>query len=336
MLTYRVRKRVFRVKGEQRPEFPAHFDVTFEMAPGQPFGTEAGGGKTAVRAVAAMVQFNANTGHHYIESSDPLKPLDVSIAEPERTITLRGSTLTVSATFATEVELAELVSSIYYGLPILLNVEFADPPIVQSVTAQTGDTLLRWELTDWKMPFTTTTQDEQEEAFVRSYDRFSLISAVHRRRLVAALHYFHVACRLNRVGAVPGEFLAEVILNLAKVLEALYPPPGDAETIDAARRGLSELGFRDTEIERDFVPAIALRNQIDVGHVHLSVFSREQLRLLHAYATRAEDTFRKLMVRVLTRIADGSFDVPEYTDLSPDRDAIRVIERLAEHTKPDE
>jgi hypothetical protein len=59
---------------------------------------------------------------------------------------------------------------------------------------------------------------------VTAGNRFTVISAANRRRLVAALFYFHVACRVKREGQIPGEFLAEALLNFHKVLEVLYGP----------------------------------------------------------------------------------------------------------------
>ena len=332
MLTYRVRKRVFRRHGPGDIQFPAKLTIDFNLLPLQPFGMQPGGGRTVVRAVAGVVEFDANTGRHEATSAKPLEPLEVLIEEPARTVHRHGNTLSVTSTFTNLNEVNELLSAVYFALPILLNVEYADPPLVDSVTVTDRESTLRWELTDWRMAFATTTQAEQEEAFVTTWSRFGIISASHRRRLIAALHYFHVACRLERAGAVPGEFLAEVILNLAKTLEVLFPPSGNGKSIDAARRALNVLGFDKEAVERDFIPALALRNEIDVAHVHLAIFTPQQLRLLHAYTERAESAFRDLLKRVLNDVATGSYDVPAHLDLSPRAEAIAVLERLAEHT----
>ncbi|HEY1874928.1 MAG TPA: hypothetical protein VGG67_11040, partial [Steroidobacteraceae bacterium] len=57
------------------------------------------------------------------------------------------------------------------------------------------------------------------------------------RRLSGALGYFHTGARLLREARVPGEFLAEAMLNFCKALESLFS--GDR---DAVRAGLSNLG----------------------------------------------------------------------------------------------
>ena len=48
---------------------------------------------------------------------------------------------------------------------------------------------------------------------------------------------------------MPGEFVAEVILNLAKSLEVLFPRSGDRKSRDAARAALHSLGYSETQIE---------------------------------------------------------------------------------------
>ncbi len=296
---------------------------------------EAGGGHTGVRAVRATAHFNANSGVHTIESEAPLKPLEVVIEEPGRVVSLQGNVLTLKERFETLGAMAETIQSIHICFPMLLNVEFADPPFVERVDGSIGSVTFRWELASWKMEFRITTQDHQESFAARSWERFNVISPPKRRRLVAALHYFHVACRLARSGDTAGEFLPEVMLNLAKTLEVLFPPTGDGRTRNAARSGLRQLGFSDEEIEGNFIPVMALRNEVDVGHVELSVFTREQLSILHAYTERAEATFRDLLDRVLTKVESGEFEIAPYELQRPRGEAVEVIERLRDHTPPE-
>ena len=149
-----------------------------------------------------------------------------------------------------------------------------------------------------------------------------------RRRLVAGLHYFHVACRLARVGCTAGEFVSEVVLNLAKSLEVLFPPVRDGHSRDAARSGLKTLGFSDEEIECDFIPAMALRNEIDVGHIELGLFKMVQLKTIHAFTERAESSFREMFERLLGLIESGELDIAPHELGPPRAEAIMLIERL--------
>ena len=328
MLTYQLRKRVFRVENGQTLSFPNSAELLIVLQPLQLFGVEAAGGRTAVRAVEATVQFNANTGEHFIESGRPLEPLEVTIEEPGRRWDLQGNVLRVIIDRCESNQvLTELIESLYYGLPILLNIELADPPVVERIAGKVGSTWFRWELVDWQMTFQTTEQEVQERKVAESWQRLGLLTR-ENRRLTAGLHYFHMACRLVGAGHSPWEFMAESMLNLSKVLEVLFPPSGDGMTRDAVRMGLRGLGYSDLEVERDFLPAIALRNEIDVGHVDLSLFTRRQLHALHRYAEAAENAFREMLQLLMRRMADGQFVLSPYMATSAGTEAQHVIERI--------
>lgn len=328
MFTYQVRPRIFRHETGKILSLPADVEIQFHFRPLQPFGMEAGGGHTAVRAVAAKALLNANTGEHTVQSETPLDPLDVTIQEPIRIVSLKGNVLSIKQHFNDLSTLHETIQGLYFTLPMLLNVEFADPPFVERVDGVIGESTFRWELLDWRMEFRTTTQEKQESAIIRCWEQLGVLSDQNCRRLLAALHYFHVACRLARSGTTPGEFLSEVLLNLAKTLEVLFPPTGNGRTRDAARAGLKALGYIDHKIEADYIPAMALRNEIDVGHVELGVFKPDQLKVLHAYTERAENAFRDLLNTVLEKLETGEFELAYY-ELGPPRpEALQIIERL--------
>lgn len=333
MLTYQVRPRVFKIEGNRPLPFPANGEVNAHFSPLQPFGVEAGGGRTAVKNVAASVFFNANTGAHFVESKQPLAPLDVTIEEPSRMVRLLGNVLTISQLFDSNRQLTELIEGIYFGIPVLLSVDFADPPIVDRIDGHVGGVRFRWELETWRAQFEITTQEKQEHAVAESWERISVLSKAGNRRLLAALHYFHLALRLARRGEIAGEFLPEMILNLSKALEVLFPPPEDGKTRDAVRAGLLKLGFSETEIEADYVPAMALRNKIDVGHVNLSLFKVDQLALIHGYVERAETAFRLLFKRTFERMASGAFEVEPYEPMPASGEAVHVVERLRKHAE---
>ncbi|HEV3256285.1 MAG TPA: hypothetical protein VG013_05340 [Gemmataceae bacterium] len=122
--------------------------------------------------------------------------------------------------------------------------------------------------------------------------RFDILATPGNRRLGAGLHYFHVFCRHCRTRHTPWEFMAEAIMNLSKIMEVLFPPSGDGQTMEGARAGLAGLGHSQEEIERDFIPAFVLRSNIDSAHVDLSFFTTSQVRVLHSYTEAAEMAFR--------------------------------------------
>src|SRR5262249_35662596 len=153
--------------------------------------------------------------------------------------------------------------------------------------------------------------EAQEFAIHDAWNNMKLIDRSSSHRLVAALHYFYVACRLLRMANTPGEFMAEVLLNLSKTLEVLFPSH-DGATRQAARAGLRALGYEDDSIEKNYIPAMLLRNELGVGHVHLGDLSQEQLIVLQGYTEHAENAFRQLMTRILEASAQGTFEVERY------------------------
>jgi len=339
MLTYQVRPRKFR-SDKPLPPFPSDVQIRFHFEPPQPFGMKTDGGRTVVRGKPARASMNANTGAHTIESSEPLKPLEVliDVVSPKtnklmRRIELRGNILQLNERFNTAQELHDVIQSMYFGMPFILNLEFSDPPFISHVDGTVGDCEFRWELAGWTMQFRTTTQSEQETAIARSWDRFVLMGEhPEYRRVLAAIHYFHVACRLAVVASTTGEFLAEVLLNYAKILEVLFPSSSTIGTIDAARTGLRSMGISDEIIEGSLLPALALRNHIDVGHVGLALYKMEDLKVLHAYTERAENVFRDLLTRILNDIEAGRCGIPSQNESSPRPEALGIIARMRRFT----
>ena len=185
-----------------------------------------------------------------------------------------------------------------------------------------------WNLETWKGELWTTTQDSQTQRLRDAWRRLQVIASSDNRRLVrrlvAALSYFHVAARLERVSASPGEFLAEALLNYSKVLEVLFSP-----SRDSVRLELGNLGFTPDTIDRDFIPVMLLRNAIDVAHVSLTLFTPEQLHTLHRYADRTERSFRDLFSRLLMRLDAGTLVLPEHEIHGADADTLAIIDTVA-------
>lgn len=332
MLTYQVRSRIYRLDLGKKFIFPSDVELVFHFKPLQPFGKEPGGGRTAVKDVGATALFDANTGRHWIEAKNPLKPLEVIIEEPIRRIGMHGNELHIQARFESLGDVNEIVQSLFFAFPILLNIEFADPPYVERVSGSVGDVPFRWELDGWRMDYQITTQKLQEQRIASSWERLNVLSNPGNRRVVAALHYFHVASRLCRVGNSPWEFMSEVILNLSKVLEVLFPPTiGNGKTLQAARIGLKDLGYSEVDIERYFIPSMALRNNIDSAHVDLSIFTREQLKILHAYTEEAENAFREMLKRLVSETQSDNYKPIQYGNPNRRRETEKIIDRIAKH-----
>jgi hypothetical protein len=94
------------------------------------------------------------------------------------------------------------------------------------------------------------------------------------------------------------------------------------------RAGLRILGFSDNQIERDFIPVMALRNEIDVGHVELGLFTMDQLKTIHNFTERAEGAFRDMFERLVSRVESGQADIAPHELGPPRHEAIKPIDLL--------
>lgn len=328
MFTYQARPRVFRSRTGKQPTFPNRVELSFYFQPLQPFGMAPGGGLTTVKDSQTTGRFNAYTGQYSVEAAKPLKPLHAIIEMPIK-MCWEGNRLTVTTTCDSWDSMRALINSVYFGLPLLLGVEFVDPPFVERVEGVAGGVPFTWELSRWSMISDATTQQLQTERLTQASNRFRMLMDEHRVRLVGALHYFHIACRLRREAKTPGEFLAESLLNLHRVLEVLYGP-----NRDTVRSALGKLGYTIEEIERDFIPAMLLRNSIDVGHPGLALLKPEQLQTVQRYADKAEFAFRRFLQRLIQEAVSGRAEVPPYEIREADSDLAQTIETLRGRLDP--
>jgi hypothetical protein len=329
VLTYQTRPRVLYFDDTRRPSYPAEVHIEFVFEPIPPFGGAIGETMTLKVGSTPTGHWDSNTGKSWMEATEPLDPVDVVAQAPKATYTFVGNVLTVVGIVPDRRSLGDLIASIHYGAPLLLNLDFLDAPYVTKVTGRIGDLPFVWGLARSKGHWMGTTTETQEEYIGAIWERFTLIGPTGSTRLLAALGSFYMACRLARAGIASHEFSGETILNFAKTLEALFPPVGDSSSMDQARLGLPSLGYSKDEIEAWFVPAIALRNQIDIGHSFLSMLTSEQLAVVHDYVDDAESRFRELLGRVVAGLEGGSFELAPYVD-APSSKAATVVRRMSE------
>ena len=149
-----------------------------------------------------------------------------------------------------------------------------------------------------------------EQSVVDSLEVLKLFNFNRNRRLVAALCYFHTSSRLIVAGNSDWEFMAEAVLCMSKSLQILF-----GETMDDVRKGLREIGYKDDEIEGDYVPILILRNHFDVAHPRLSIFKSDQLKVLYSYLSKSESNFRKLFYDILKLLTKGKLKISQKNNL---------------------
>lgn len=325
MLTYQLQRRIYRLDDGTAFSFPSDVEITLELLPPGVFG---GDGSDPLRTVkkdtALRLTWNANNGSWFVQPSEALEPVDVSIEMPLTTFRCVGNTATYRMHCGNLQSLDDAITALHFMLPLMLNVDFEDPPVVGRTFGSVGGTSFRWELRRLFVGhIDVTTTSTQEERIERAFKSFELVTGTKNRRFAAALNYFHIACRLARGDGGPWEFGAERILNCTKVLQVLF-----GESRDDVRTGLRSLGYADEDIEADFMPVMLLRNEFDVGHVSIAIQRAGQLESVYRYLDRVERYFRDLLSRVRQALEDGGFKLTDEPDLVLDPDKRKIMDGI--------
>jgi hypothetical protein len=331
MLLYRLRERVLQFEGGVSPRFPGHAVVNVELAPGVPFGGAAGPSRNAVTGTTMQARVNLSTGRAVVESKKPMfEPVTASIAIAGTDFEVNKNVVSVRSQCTSEQDLTDLMAAVFYAFPAVLNLYLPDAPFPTHAWGQLGKARFHWifQPTEVVASCTVTSKENQEHLITDAWQYVAVVAP--SRRLIGALYYFHVACRLLAVGHNRFEFMAEALLNLAKSLQSLF-----GQSRDEIRAGIEQLNFYShSEIDGKFMPAMVLRDQFDAAHVTLSMLSREQLRTLHDYTNIAEESFRKLHKAVLTRVNGGEYVLPADSRFSLPAEKQAILRKLRKNIKP--
>lgn len=325
MLTYQLQDRVIMMTDEPPPEFPTHISIDVVFGPLSAFGMSSEAGRLAVTGHKAQMIWNANTGRSHVLSDPPLELLDVTLQTPAQRMSVNGNILR----YETECkDIEQLVGSLQawlYLFPALLNTQFPDPPYVTQVTGSIGEAPFRWQHREVTAHMYSQSAESIEAHVGESLKRMELFVGVRNRRLVAGMHYFHVASRLLIVGESQWDFMAEAVLNMNKSLQIMF-----GESRDEVRAELKALGYSEDEVEGDFIPLMVLRNQFDVGHPRLAIFRSDQLQVLYRYLSQSDMRFRELFRRLLEAVESGTYEISQVEDLRLDDEEQREFDRLIE------
>ena len=328
MLTYQLQNRILKCSRDNKLEFPGQLELEVKLGPPEAFGTSDKQSRLVLFEREAQLLFNANTGHMYFRSKPALEPLDVKIEAPGQTIILNGDTLWYQEKCPDYETLNGILSTFQFMLTPLLNMGFADPPIILYIKGKLGKASFCWEHEKSQATFVTRTPEQIERHTVDSFKHLALMSGTTNRRLAAGLHYFYIASRLLVSGNSPWEFMAECVLNMTKALEIMF-----GGRRDSVREKLLELGYSTEEVESEFIPLMILRNQFDVEHPRISILKRDQLQILYRYLSVSEERFRKLFIRIFERLDEGRFEFDQKNDLRLDVDEQKTLDRLIDSIK---
>lgn len=322
MLTYQLQRRVLMKKGQNEIVFPNDVKIEILFEKSSQFGNIAVKGRTVKQGSKASAIYDANTGRTWVSSDTPILPIDTTVEWKNLKLRLNGNKLMAIAKCNSQKDLTRLIETLYYMLPALLSIEFPEAPVVNRTGGVIGDVKFNWELAERTSRFDVTNEDLQEKRVLNSFLR---INQLESQRLGAAIYYFYTAKRLAETGNSPFEFLAEIVLNLCKTLQALF-----GESREEVRHELLKCGYSKEEIETQFVPIMILRTQFDVGHVSLAILTRKQLDAFYRFLDNTELNFSELLKRIFDKTKNNEYSIKPDPDSHLDRERLKTINKLME------
>jgi hypothetical protein len=333
MLTFSAMPRKLNTMHEGDIRFPRPVEMRATLGPKWIFGIageESERRLVVANSTGASVLFNVNTGRYYVRGGTAPPSINVSVPmqSDEDRVVLNGNVAKYEFMATSYNDIAGVGDALAYALPAALNAYLQVPPFVERIAAHCDGVERGYEV--WALNFRVeiVSSDDQNQRAGRALKILPMFAETELRRFQAGLLYLQRAARLSEAGQTRWEFLSEAVLNLAKSLESLFAPNAESQNREPVRTGLRKIGLDDQTIEAWFIPALVLRNELDVAHVRLALLGRNEVPILAQYAEGAIPHFRLLFARLAEGIARGESVLDEYEDRSGSERTKRLLDRI--------
>lgn len=319
MFTYRENRVTFVEQGQL--SFPCHVTIRMELSAHPALGDQVPGEVAALGSSARMM-WNANTGRSQVLSMPPLAPARATLECGGIDFRLDGRRVTANFQADNRQELLGAMQVIHDVLPLSLSLAFPDPFTVATTAADAGTARIVWQVANTRSSFETMTADSRDERCAAAIERLPVLCEPANLRLLAAIAYFERAIRLLAAGHGPTEFAGEAIVNLSKALEVLFP---GNKSRDAAKAALQQLGYEEPLIANTFIRVMLLRAKLDAAHVRLASLTWDERARLQTFLESVSTAFRKMLLDVLSAVADGRLKLAAYARARKAHDDISAL-----------
>lgn len=166
MLTYQLQRRVLMKKDRNEFVFPNNLEIEILFEPSSQYGNVVEKGKTVRKGSKATMFYDSNTGRTWVNSDRPLEPINASIEWTNLKLKLKANKLTANAKCNSRKDLGDLLVTLHYILPILLNLEFAEPPVAKYTKGKIGRAEFNRELAERLSCFDATSEISKKGVFL--------------------------------------------------------------------------------------------------------------------------------------------------------------------------
>jgi hypothetical protein len=323
MFTYQQQPRTLHRESGDVPLFPemAAFEVT--LSPSHIFGEGVGGLGILMADRDLKAPWSGLSGRAEPVQTPPIKPIALGGKFFGGDLVLNGSQITLTRECGSLSECLSILDTLRLVVPAVMAVFLPRPVVVSAARVRVGGAVLNSQLKRSAVALEYTTEEAYVARVGQSLIAADVILEAPHHALIAACSYVHLAERLSQVGSSPVEFIPEMILNLAKAVEALF-----GSSRDTIRAGLTTLGYSDDERDGVFIPLVILRNEVDVGHAKLSTFTEDVLARIHSFVSDAPLAVKELIVRAINATIQGTWHPRAAQDPSTTLDMARLIDSL--------
>ncbi len=307
-------------------DFPTQITLFAELGPLVLFGMAQGLTKAVFaggnRISAAIVDFNKGKQGclNVLKPEEFFGKLTIEQAisrdgtekYPSYSISLEKNILSCDSYCQTNLELFGLLCIVKHLAPASLSLELWEPITVEKIWGKCNGQSFNVKIGNYGSFLEVLRQEEITCRIMKSFKNLHTLRKAQNPRLKAALHYFYTARRLVQAGDTIWEFVTEIILNYAKVIEVLF-----GSCRDNIRSQLKTLGYDETTIESNFIPIMILRSQYDVAHPRIAYPHDIKTPKIAQYIAMMECTIGELLKRIFDKYESESYTLPNDEEMYP-------------------
>lgn len=326
MFTYNMESLVIEGNAD-KPTFPSVVSYSITFNPTIPFGIGKGKSRI-VFGQSEQLNWDLETGKFYSETQEGT-PIEVEAKWENVPFRFAGSTVSTTMQIDNDDTFTNIFEVLYWYLPVTLGFHMREPLRIEKFEIEIEGK--KFSVKKKALPeivvYSVTKQEQEQRASQAILDLDLLYRAgkslPSNRPIFVAMHYYLVAQKLILAGNSTIEFLPEILLNYAKVLEAFW-----GSSRESIREGLTNTGIDHEEIECVFVPVCLLRNSLDIAHAVVSKYQTEQLNKLRTHVQELDIYFRNLIERILDNLAQGKVTYRECNSEKYNSELDRIINSL--------
>ena len=286
------------------PASEYNLELRLTLYPPDAFGIDCEARTTCQVRQTVGQRFNARSGKTGKITAQLIQALDGQFdLNNGITVKIAGNIITFSAISPNKNEIESLIIHLTNLVPTWLALYLKVPRSLDDICGSVNDTLFGVELTNVTFPIVATERDQQYESVRHALEQL-ILPAHCDIRLASALVYFNQALRFRFEDDASVRLFSEIMLNLAKAIESIFPGKRDD-----VREQCKLLDLKTDFVEKRIIPILLVRNKLDVAHVRLHTLDNDEFSILQSFLSKALTAVHELLILVIGSTANGRYSL---------------------------